>query len=68
MEVIPILDQYMYLDNCHDNVSKYVGIPNSFTIASTSYKNCFQYDVSDILLTELTNENLHLQQTFQLFF
>ena len=35
--------------------SQYVGIPNCLTIASTSYKNCFQY--TGVPLTELIKEN-----------
>ena len=44
-----------HLNSAHDNVIKYVGIPNCLTIANTSYKNCFQYD--DVTLVELINEN-----------
>ena len=44
-----------HLRSAHENVRKYVGIPNYLTIASTSYKNCFQY--ADVPLTELINEN-----------
>ena len=32
-----------------------MGIPNCLAIASTSYKNCFQY--AGVPLTELLNEN-----------
>ena len=32
-----------------------MGIPNCLAIASTSYKNCFQY--AGVSLTELLNEN-----------
>ena len=44
------------LKSAHDNVRKYVGIPNCLTIASTSFKNCFQY--AGVSLTELINENV----------
>ena len=39
----------------NDNVRIYVGIPNCLTIASTSYKNYFQY--GGVPLTEFINEN-----------
>ena len=39
----------------HDNARKYVGIPNCLTIASASYKNCFQF--VGVALTEIINEN-----------
>ena len=42
-----------HLRSAHENVRKYVGIPNVLTIASASYENCFQY----VPLTELINEN-----------
>ena len=41
--------------SAHENVRKYVGIPNCLTIARTSNKNCFQY--AGVPLTELINEN-----------
>ena len=50
MEVLPILGQHM-----SNNVRKYVGIPNCLNIASTSYKNFFQY--AGVPLTELINKN-----------
>ena len=52
MEVLPILGLPIL---AHDNVKKYMGIPNCLTIASTSNKNCFQY--AGVSLTELINEN-----------
>ena len=42
-----------HLRSAHENVRKYVGIPNFLKIASASYENCFQY----VSLTELINEN-----------
>ena len=50
MEVLPILGQHF-----SNNVRKYVGIPNCWSIASTSYKNFFQY--AGVPLTELINKN-----------
>ena len=44
-----------HLRSAHDNVTKYVDIPNCLTIARTSYKNCFQY--AGVPLTELIHEN-----------
>ena len=38
----------------HDNVKKSVGIPNCLTIASTFFKNCFQY--AGVPFTELINK------------
>ena len=43
------------LRSAHDNVTKYVVIPNYLTIPNTSYKNCFQY--ACVPLTKLINEN-----------
>ena len=45
----------VHLRSGYDNVRKYVGFSNCSTIASTSYKNCFQY--VDVPLTELVNES-----------
>ena len=44
-----------HLRSTHDNVRKYVGIPNFLTIANTTYKRYFQ--CADVPLTELVNEN-----------
>ena len=52
MEVLPILGLPIL---AHDNVKKYMGIPNCLTITSISNKNCFQY--AGVSLTELINEN-----------
>ena len=39
----------------NDNVEKYFPIPNCLNMASTSYKNCFQY--TGVPLTEPINGN-----------
>ena len=44
-----------HLRSVHDNVRKYVNIPNCLTIANTFYKNCFQY--GGVPSTELINDN-----------
>ena len=50
-----IYGSYSHLRSVHDNVRKHIGIPNCLIMASTSYKNCFQY--GGVPLTELINEN-----------
>ena len=44
-----------HLRSAYDNVRKYVGIPDCLTIASKSYKNCFQY--AAVPWIELINGN-----------
>ena len=41
--------------SAQDHVGKFVGIPICLTIATVSYKNCFQY--VGVPLTEFINEN-----------
>ena len=52
-----------HLRSAHNNARKYVGLPHCLTMASITYKNCFQY--AGVPLTELINENA-LSPTFQL--
>ena len=56
-----------HLRSAHDNVRKYVGIPDCLTIANSSYKNCFQH--VGVPLTELINEYLlSLATNLSIFF
>ena len=52
--MLKIIEKSCHLRSVHDNDKIYVGIPNCFTIANTSYKNCFQH--VKVPLTELINE------------
>ena len=52
--MLKIIEKSCHLRSVHDNGKIYVGIPNCFTIANTSYKNCFQH--VKFPLTELINE------------
>ena len=46
---------FSYFRLVDDNLRIYVGITNCLTVASTSYKNCFQYARAP--LTQLIKEN-----------
>ena len=46
---------FSHFRSAHESGRKYVSIPNFLTIASESYKNCFQY--AGVPLTEVINEN-----------
>ena len=51
LHLLIIYGSSSHLRSAHDNVRKYVGIANWLTIATISYKNCFQYPVSSIPVT-----------------
>ena len=54
-DLLIIYESSSQLRSGQDNVRKCVSIPNCLNIASTSYKNCFEY--AGVLLTEIINEN-----------
>ena len=55
VNLLIIYRSYPHLKSVHENIRKYVGIPNCLAMASTPYKNCFQY--AGVRLAEFINEN-----------